>query len=291
MADTKWSQFQQVTGINPTDSLVGLQNNDNTRFSFATILAWVRQQISSFFVPKTDVGAVNGVASLDNTGKVPSSQLPSSTGPEPATATPLMDGTGAVGASTKYAREDHEHPTDTNKQNTITASGILKGDGQGGVSAATQGTDYQAPLTIDATPTASSTNPVQSGGVYDALAQKVSMTNPSQGPYTASASSTAVGSSMSGNYYYKSIGDIVFVGGLITPSGNQGVADYTDLTLASLPKDIDTTAPFFNFSLSATISGSDYKPYMQMLPVSGKKVRFMGACTSGRGFYFSIIYC
>lgn len=33
------------------------------------------------------------------------------------------------------------------KQNTITASGILKGDGQGGVSAATAGTDYQAPLT------------------------------------------------------------------------------------------------------------------------------------------------
>lgn len=31
-------------------------------------------------------------------------------GPEPATATPLMDGTGAVGSSLKYAREDHEHP-------------------------------------------------------------------------------------------------------------------------------------------------------------------------------------
>lgn len=34
----------------------------------------------------------------------------------PATATPLMDGTGAVGSSVKYAREDHVHPSDTAKQ-------------------------------------------------------------------------------------------------------------------------------------------------------------------------------
>lgn len=59
------------------------------------------------------------------------------------------------------------------KQVKITASGILMGDGQGGVSAATAGTDYQAPLTIDATPTASSTNPVQSGGVYTDVRTRV----------------------------------------------------------------------------------------------------------------------
>lgn len=35
--------------------------------------------------------------------------------PEPATATPLMDGTAAVGTATKYAREDHIHPSDTTK--------------------------------------------------------------------------------------------------------------------------------------------------------------------------------
>lgn len=34
---------------------------------------------------------------------------------EPAIATPLMDGTGAVGTSAKYAREDHVHPTDTSR--------------------------------------------------------------------------------------------------------------------------------------------------------------------------------
>lgn len=59
------------------------------------------------------------------------------------------------------------------KQAKITANGILKGDGAGGVSAATPGTDYQVPLTIDATPTASSTNPVQSGGVYTDVRTRV----------------------------------------------------------------------------------------------------------------------
>ena len=37
--------------------------------------------------------------------------------PVPATANPLMDGTAAVGTSTKYAREDHVHPSDTSRVN------------------------------------------------------------------------------------------------------------------------------------------------------------------------------
>ena len=41
----------------------------------------------------------------------------------------------------------HVHPTDTSRQAKITASGLLKGDGNGGVTAAVAGTDYQAPLT------------------------------------------------------------------------------------------------------------------------------------------------
>lgn len=34
-------------------------------------------------------------------------------GPQPTSATPLMDGTAAVGTSDDYARADHVHPTDT----------------------------------------------------------------------------------------------------------------------------------------------------------------------------------
>ena len=42
---------------------------------------------------------------------------------EPATATPSMDGAGAVGTSSKYAREDHQHPSDTNKVDKIVSIG------------------------------------------------------------------------------------------------------------------------------------------------------------------------
>ena len=52
-----------------------------------------------------------------------------SAGVEPATATPLMDGTAAVGTATKYAREDHVHPTDTSRASATdlsTLSGAFK---------------------------------------------------------------------------------------------------------------------------------------------------------------------
>ena len=72
--------------------------------------------------------------------------LPSSTNIPSATSTsPKMDGTAAVGSETTWAKGDHVHPTDTSRQATITASGILKGNGSGSVSAATADTDYATP--------------------------------------------------------------------------------------------------------------------------------------------------
>lgn len=51
-----------------------------------------------------------------------------------ATATPLMDGVGAVGTATKYAREDHVHPSDSTKQpkvykDSVTTSTTWSGSG------------------------------------------------------------------------------------------------------------------------------------------------------------------
>ena len=60
--------------------------------------------------------------------------------------TPKMDGTATTGSENAFARGDHVHPTDTSRQAKVTASGILKGDGSGGVSSAAPGTDYQSPL-------------------------------------------------------------------------------------------------------------------------------------------------
>ena len=45
---------------------------------------------------------------------------------DPATATPLMDGTAAVGTSVKYARENHVHPTDTSRQATLVSGTNIK---------------------------------------------------------------------------------------------------------------------------------------------------------------------
>ena len=47
------------------------------------------------------------------------------TSPSPTTTTPLMDGAADIGSEVTYARGDHVHPSDTSKQNVLTAgSGI-----------------------------------------------------------------------------------------------------------------------------------------------------------------------
>lgn len=52
----------------------------------------------------------------DNSTKVATTAfVMANSGSTPATAVPLADGTAAVGVSTKYAREDHVHPTDTTR--------------------------------------------------------------------------------------------------------------------------------------------------------------------------------
>ena len=68
--------------------------------------------------------AGQGIASGGTTGQVLAKKsntdydtewINQSGGADPATSTPLMDGTAAVGTATKYAREDHVHPTDTSR--------------------------------------------------------------------------------------------------------------------------------------------------------------------------------
>jgi hypothetical protein len=95
-------------------------------------------------ISTSEKGAASGVASLGSDGKVPSEQLP--TIPSASSATPQNLGTAAAGSSTDYSRADHVHnkptPSDIGAQPTITASGILKGNGAGGISVAVAGTDY-----------------------------------------------------------------------------------------------------------------------------------------------------
>ena len=44
------------------------------------------------------------------------------------TANPLMDGAASVGTSTKFAREDHVHPSDTAKVDKVTGKGLSTND-------------------------------------------------------------------------------------------------------------------------------------------------------------------
>lgn len=84
-----------------------------------------------------DWNASSGDAQILNKPSIPSG----------SSTSPKMDGTATVGTETTWAHGDHIHPSDTNKQDKITANGILKGNGSGTISAAVAGTDYQSPLT------------------------------------------------------------------------------------------------------------------------------------------------
>ena len=137
---------------------IGLGNVDNTSdankpISNATQAALNDKQakITASGILKSD-GSGGVTAAKAGTDYVTPASLPN-----PSDTPPVMDGIAAAGTLATYARGDHKHPTDTSKQAKITASGILKGDGSGGVSAAVKGTDYAGPsVGVTATLSASS---------------------------------------------------------------------------------------------------------------------------------------
>lgn len=92
---------------------VELENVDNVK------------QYSASNPPPYPVTSVNG-----NTGAVTVSV------PSAATASPEMDGTAAVGTSTKYAKEDHVHPVDTSRaaaNHTHSTQGLHRPNGLRGL--------------------------------------------------------------------------------------------------------------------------------------------------------------
>ena len=105
---TAYDHSQAVSGNphNVTAEEVGARPDD-----------WMPSASDVGAIPAAEKGAAGGVAELDSNGLVPAEQLP--TAASPATAVPLMDGEGAVGTSIRYAREDHEHPENTGKQDLV----------------------------------------------------------------------------------------------------------------------------------------------------------------------------
>ena len=71
----------------------------------------------------------------------------------------IVDGTITLGTATITPLTQHQNIS--GKQDKITASGILKGNGNGSVSAAVAGTDYLAPVNAVTTPTADTSSVTQ----------------------------------------------------------------------------------------------------------------------------------
>ncbi len=126
--------------------MVGLGNVDNTSDADKPVSTKQQEALDD----KQAKITASGILKSDGSGGVTAAEAgtdyatPDSL-PEPSDTAPAMDGTAEAGTLATYARGDHKHPTDTSRQAKITASGLLKGDGAGGVTAAVKGTDYAGP--------------------------------------------------------------------------------------------------------------------------------------------------
>jgi len=134
-----------------------------------TVPLWAKQPNKPDYTAQ-EVGALPAYTPIpsktsdltNDSGFITIEDVPEGTVVEPATAAPSMDGTAAVGSSAKYAREDHIHPHDTAKQDTITDLASIR------TGAAAGATAYQKPASgIPASDIASGVIPDVSGFVTE----------------------------------------------------------------------------------------------------------------------------
>ena len=149
--------------------MVGLGSVDNTSDADKPVSTKQQEALDDKQAKITASGILKGDGSGGVTAAVADTDYatPASL-PNPSDTAPVMDGTAAAGTLATYARGDHKHPADTSRQEKITASGLLKGDGEGGVTAAAAGTDYSGPtaklsLTLAAASWTGSASPYTQG--------------------------------------------------------------------------------------------------------------------------------
>lgn len=91
---------------------------NGTIYGIAAIYDADGNEIKTTYAKKSDVptgGDADTVNGHTVESDVPANAKFTDTTYTPASAVPLMDGTGTVGSSAKYAREDHVHPSDTSR--------------------------------------------------------------------------------------------------------------------------------------------------------------------------------
>ena len=167
------STFSASDHVHPTDT--SRAASDHTHGSITNAGAITAEAVSAasgdalVMVDSSDSGKVvkSGIAIGSDTTKYlrndGSWAVPPDTTYTAATAFPLMDGSAAIGASVKYAKEDHVHPTDTSRAasdhvhgditngGAITSSGVALANGDALVFAdsSSSGKLKQANVTFD----------------------------------------------------------------------------------------------------------------------------------------------
>lgn len=98
---------------------------NDSGFLTSAPVASVNGQTGAVSLTASDVGALpssTAIPSKTSDLTNDSGFITASAVPNPSSAAPAMDGTAAAGSSTDYARADHVHPSDTNKQDALTTA-------------------------------------------------------------------------------------------------------------------------------------------------------------------------
>ena len=164
--------------------------------------------------------------------------------------TGLLKGNGeqilAAIAGTDYASVTHTHGYDaltdkpdlTAKQDRITSTGILKGNGNGSVTSATAGTDYATPAQVNTKQNMIYASGILKGngaGTISAATAGTDYVAPSYFSQATPVDLTMINGAASQGWYYQvyKCGNIGMVILAITVSSTQGIANNT--TIANLP--------------------------------------------------------
>ena len=102
---------------------------------------WVNQGGGGGSSDYNDLSNKPSINSVELSGNKTLSQLGINI-PSAGTGTPAMDGTGAAGSSSNYARADHVHPTDTSRAAASSVHSIPSGGSSGQYLAKSSNSDY-----------------------------------------------------------------------------------------------------------------------------------------------------
>lgn len=133
MAQTTSVLWSADQGLNEEAKAVGRNNIDAASTSdvrtLSNIVDNLRSQVSNIEISSEDnsVKVTETTDTQSNTKKFDLSVDVDDKIPDSSTSNPLMDGTASVGLSSKYAREDHVHPSDTSKEAVLNKTTVVIG--------------------------------------------------------------------------------------------------------------------------------------------------------------------